>query len=138
MTQSPRKMNPLNLGLRAVLEISALMAIGLWAWGRGSWVSALVTILALSMVWGIFNVKGDPSRSGNAPVPVSGLFRLMLELAIFATAFFCLGIMGYVGLSRQFGLLLILHYLVSWRRVLWLLNRRGRHDPEADNGRGEL
>ena len=131
------KMNPLNLGLRLVLEISALMAIGLWAWGRGSWLSALITTVSLSMVWGIFNVKGDPSRSGNAPVQVSGLFRLLLELAIFTTAFFCLGIMGYVSLSRQFGLLLIIHYLLSWRRILWLLNQHGGSRGEPDNGREE-
>jgi hypothetical protein len=45
----------------------------------------LIPLLAAT-AWGVFNVKGDPSRSGKAPVPVPGIVRLLLELAFFGSA----------------------------------------------------
>lgn len=71
---------------------------------------------------GVFNVPGDPSRSGRAPVVVHGLVRLAIELAILG-----LGTWGLWTASPLLGgvvaVLVVFHYVVSWRRVTWLLGR---------------
>ena len=72
-----------NLSLRFGLELAALAGIGLWAsqMASGLWrIAAVAIAIALSMtLWTVFAVPDDPSRSGNAPVPVPGALRLALE-----------------------------------------------------------
>ncbi len=62
---TPPEMNPANLGLRFVLELSALTAVGFWGWARleglPRWLHAVGVPLALAAAWGVFNVPGDPS-----------------------------------------------------------------------------
>ena len=118
--------NPLNLALRFVLEIIALIALG--AWARTQYPGAMGNVLMIlvplwaAVLWGVFNVKGDPSRSGKAPVQVPGLIRLLLELSIFGSATW-----GLFTLSPAygwiFGSVALLHYLLSYDRVIWLLGR---------------
>lgn len=131
----PVRMHPVNLILRGLLELGALMAIGYWAWGLGGWIWAALAIGLFVLIWGVFNVPGDPSRGGGAPVRVPGLVRLCLEIVLFAWAFFALGGSGWVTLSKQFGNLLILHYILSWRRVLWLVSAKSdnadSHPPKG-------
>jgi hypothetical protein len=118
--------NPLNLAVRFLLEIIALVALG--AWGRARFPGllgfALMILLPLlaATVWGIFNVKGDPSRSGKAPVPVPGLLRLLIELAFFGFATWAL-----FDLNPTYGwifaAIILLHSILSYDRVAWLLKR---------------
>ena len=72
-----------NLALRFFLEIAALGGFGVLSWRLtdGLWrYSALIAVLApLMALWGVFAVPGDPSRAGNAPVPVSGTLRLAVN-----------------------------------------------------------
>ena len=80
--------NPINLSVRFILEIIALIALGAWAKSKfpgalGIVLMILIPLLA-AVAWGTVNVKDDPSRSGKAPVPVPGILRLMLELALLA------------------------------------------------------
>jgi hypothetical protein len=74
--------------------------------------------------WGTFAVPGDPSRSGKAPVPVPGIVRLILELAYFGAATWALFATGLATLGWAYGLAVILHYLASYDRVGWLLQKR--------------
>jgi hypothetical protein len=119
--------NPINLTVRFLLEILALVALG--AWAKTQYSGAMGTVLMIliplwaAALWRIFNVKGDPSRSGKAPVPVPGLIRLLLELSIFGSATWALSTLnptyGWI-----FGLVaLVVHYLLSYDRVIWLLER---------------
>ena len=118
--------NPLNLAVRFLLEIIALVAIG--AWARTQFPGTLGIILMIvfplfaAVVWGTFNVKGDPSRSGKAPVPVPGLVRLLLELAFFSFATWALFSLnptyGWI-----FGIVTLVHYVLSYDRIKWLLER---------------
>lgn len=82
--------HPVNLAFRLVLEISALVALGAGAYAVGSgpvaWLLAIAVPLIAALAWGTFNVPGDESRSGKAPVVVPGAIRLIIELALFATA----------------------------------------------------
>jgi hypothetical protein len=118
--------NPLNLVIRFLLEILALVAFGAWAKAQfpgilGFTLMILIPLLAAT-IWGVFNVKGDPSRSGKAPVPVPGFLRLALELIFFGLATLALFTLnptyGWI-----FGVFVVLHYIISYDRILWLLKR---------------
>lgn len=118
--------NPLNLAVRFLLEILALFALGAWARAQfpgalGFVLMVLIPLLAAT-AWGVFNVKGDPSRSGKAPVPVPGAVRLLLELAFFGSATFALFHLnptyGWI-----FGTVTLVHYALSYDRIVWLLKR---------------
>jgi hypothetical protein len=117
--------NPLNLLLRIILEIFALISLGSWGWVQsGGWIRYLLAIgipLGAAVLWGTFNVPDDPSRSGRAPVPVPGWFRLVLELAFFAFAAWGLYNVGSDLIAWIFTAVVLFHYAVSYDRILWLL-----------------
>jgi len=118
--------NPLNLAVRFILEIVALIAMGAWAKAQFSGATGYILMIAVplvaALIWGTFNVKGDPSRSGKAPVPVPGFIRLLIELAFFGFATRALFRLnptyGWI-----FGLVTLAHYLLSYDRIAWLLKR---------------
>lgn len=119
--------HPINLAIRFLLEVSALFSLGLWGWRSGNgWLrfalASLVPIIA-AVLWGTFAVPGDPSRSGTAPVAVPGVLRLVLELGIFACAAWALHHAGFTRASWMLGIIVALHYLISYDRILWLVNR---------------
>ncbi len=120
-------MNSANLALRFLLELSALTAFGMWAWGstEGVWRFGCVVLViaSLAAIWGVFAVPDDPSRSGAAPVPVPGRLRLSLELLILGGAgfaFFQAGLPLVGGLQVA---LVAFHYTFSIDRISWLLHR---------------
>jgi hypothetical protein len=120
-------MHPLNLALRFFLEVAALGGFGVLAWrsSEGGWrYLTVIAVLALLMtLWGVFAVPGDPSRSGNAPVPVSGSVRLVLELAVLlggAGAFYWA---GHNLAAFALAALVLIHYALSGERIAWLLQQ---------------
>jgi hypothetical protein len=117
--------NPYNLAFRFLLEIAALVCIGIWGWNLSDgWIHYVLAPglpVLIGAIWGIFAVPEDPSRSGKAPVPVSGIIRLILELTIFAIASWALLDMNHELMAASLGLLVLIHYLISYDRVLWLL-----------------
>lgn len=115
-----------NLSLRFLLELAALSGLGIAAWrmtsGAWRWVAVIAVPLSAAIIWGVFNVIDDPSRSGEAPVEVPGLLRLGIELVVLGT-----GIAAYFYADRPFigttlVALIIIHYVASWSRVQWLLD----------------
>ncbi len=120
--------NPINLALRFVLEMVALLALGKWGWqiGEGGmrYILALATPVLAAALWGTFAVPDDPSRSGKAPVPVPGLVRLLLELSIFALALWAVHITNSILWSWILGAAITIHYLASYDRVLWLIRTK--------------
>ena len=74
-------------------------------------------------LWGVFAVPDDPSRSGNAPVPVPGVVRLFLELAILLGGAYAWYLAGYTLFAGIFGTLIAFHYFLSAERVGWLLQQ---------------
>jgi hypothetical protein len=124
------RMRPLNLLSRFLLEIAALVALGNWGYGMVEnglrYVLAAGIPLLAAAVWGIFAVPGDPSRSGKAPVPVSGGLRLAIELAFFALAAFAMYASGMQTLALIFAAAIAVHYLVSIQRIKWLLAQKTR------------
>lgn len=116
--------HPINLALRFLLEIIALISIGQWSYCLTStfwkWIWVLLIPLLIALVWGVFNVPGDPSRSGAAPVIVPGLVRLFIELAVFAFASWALVQAGHGKWGIILAVVVILHYLISYDRISWL------------------
>jgi len=116
-------MHPANLALRFVLEL-----VMLWAWVElglhlaGWWLGVALVVGAASM-WVVFNVKGDPSRSGKAPVEVPGALRLALELGLFGGGVAGLAVArGWIA-AAVFGAALVVHHAASTTRIRWLLER---------------
>lgn len=119
--------HPINLVIRFLLELSALLALGVWGWqqaeGSLRFVLAVTIPLSAAILWGVFAVPGDPSRSGTAPIAVPGMLRLALELAVFGFATWALYQVGATGLSWTLGIAVTLHYLTSYDRLLWLIKQ---------------
>ena len=120
-------MNPINLALRFLLELTALGALAWWAssltgsWWR--WLAAVALVLLVALAWGVFAVPGDPSRGGQGIVKVPGLARLALELLVFGAGAYALKSLGRPNLALGFIALLAAHYAWSHERVAWLLKQ---------------
>jgi hypothetical protein len=99
--------------------------MGYWGWTQhqGPWrfVWGIGLPIVAMALWGTFRVPGDP---GDAPVAVSGVVRLALEGVEFGAAVWLLIASGRLSLGIGFGVVILLHYIVSYDRVGWLL--RGR------------
>ena len=119
--------HPINLAIRFLLELTALAAMGIWGWKLSDgWIRfvlvAAIPILAATL-WGIFAVPNDPSRSGAAPIVIPGLLRLAIEFAFFTFATWIFYDLTYTRLSWILGITVIIHYIVSYDRIMWLLSK---------------
>jgi hypothetical protein len=119
--------HPINLMVRFLLELCALAASGYWGWathkGALRYLLALGLPLLLAILWGTLAVPDDPSRSGRAPVPMPGIVRLVLELAVFAFAAWALYDAGRPALGLILSAVVVAHYIVSYDRIVWLVRR---------------
>jgi hypothetical protein len=119
--------HPINLAIRFLLELSALVSMGVWGWRQSeSWFRFLLALSApivAAVVWGTFAVPNDPSRSGAAPVAVPGILRLGIELVFFIFATWALYDLGFTRLSWTLGIIVALHYITSYDRILWLITQ---------------
>ncbi len=120
--------NPINLGFRFFLEMTALFIYGYRGWhasaGPLRYLLALGLPLIAAVLWGTFAVLGDPSRSGKAPIPITGFLRLFMEFVFFSLAVFLLINAGKEGMGWIFAGAVFLHYLLSYDRVFWLLKQK--------------
>jgi len=116
--------HPINLALRFLLEIAALLALGVWGWQKSEgWLRPLLAFgipVVAAVLWATFRVPGDP---GAAPVAVPGILRLIFELGLFALATWSLYSVQAVILAWIFGTVAVVHYIFSFDRILWLLKQ---------------
>jgi hypothetical protein len=119
--------HPVNLAVRFLFEIAALIALGLMGWQYGSgiyrYVFAIGIPLSAAICWATFAVPDDPSRSGKAIVRVPGLFRLFLESVFFVSAIWSFFITGATIVGWVYMTVVLIHYLVSYDRVVWLIRQ---------------
>lgn len=124
---TPPTMAGWNLALRFGLELAALGGLALAAWnlvpGPIRVPATVIVPVAAAVVWAVFNVIGDPSRSGAAPVEVPGPARLAIELAILGVGAVAFALAGWPNIGIAIAGAIAAHYAVSWPRVLWLLQR---------------
>ena len=119
--------NPINLAFRFLLELAGLFALGYWGWNSSSGIWRIVLgfgvpLLAAGM-WATFRVPGEPFHPQKAPVPVPGILRLLLEIVFFGFAAGLLIESGVSSLGWGFAAIVLIHYVASYDRVLWLLGR---------------
>jgi hypothetical protein len=114
--------HPLNLGLRFLLELVALFAMGYWGWtqhaGLARFLWAIGLPLVAAVLWGTFRVPGHP---GPAPVIVPGAVRLLLEAVFFGGAVWSLFASGRENCALVFSASVLIHYLASYDYVIELL-----------------
>lgn len=119
--------HPLNLGLRFILEMMALFSLAIWSWTQfEGWQRNILVIglpLLFALIWGIFAVPNDPSRSGKTVVKTPGLIRLILELGLFLLSGLALFYSGYHMVAAFYLLIVIIHYIISFDRIKWLLSQ---------------
>jgi Protein of unknown function (DUF2568) len=88
-----------NLGLRFLLELSALAAVGYWGWKAGDgatrWALAGAAVVAIGAVWALF-------VSPKATIEVSRPLQLAIELAVWVAAGTALLAAGHTGLALAF------------------------------------
>jgi hypothetical protein len=116
-----------NLGLRFLLELAALLGMGVEGWRLAPppwhWLAVLALPAAAAVPWGVFNVPGDPSRSGAAPLPVPGIIRLAVEFLVLFGGAVAFALAGYRTAGTVLAVLVVAHYALSWNRIGWLLER---------------
>jgi hypothetical protein len=119
--------HPINLAVRFLLEISGLVSLGIWGWEQSDgWLRFVLAIgipVICASIWGAFAVPDDPSRSGKAPIVTPGIIRLAIETGFFAFAIWSLYDIGFHKASLAFGIIVVLHYIVSYDRIKWLISQ---------------
>ena len=118
---------PGGLALRAGLEVAALVGLAAGGWALfdtpAAWFAAIALPVAGAIAWGVFNVPGDPARSGAAPVAVPGVARIGLELLLLVAGAAGLALAGWTWLAVIMVALVVLHYATTQKRLGWLLAR---------------
>lgn len=116
--------NIFNLALRFILEIVALIAIGYWGWAQHQGVLRYALAISLPVIaavlWATFRVAGEPN-SGPPIIAVPGPVRLILEVAFFGFAVWGLYNAQATNAAWILGGILVVHYLISYDRVWWLI-----------------
>ena len=119
--------HPINLAIRFLLELTALIVMGIWGWNQSEdwqrFVIAFGLPITAAAICGTFAVPNDPSRSGKAPVTIPGIVRLVFELAFFSFATWALYKLGHSNLAFVFGAIVAIHYLISYDRIKWLMKQ---------------
>lgn len=120
--------HPLNLAIRFLLEVMGIITFGAWGYhqsetGLGILLAVLLS-LGFAMLWGMFAVRDDPSRSGKTVVQTPGIIRLLLELGLFGVAAWMMLDLDYARIALIFGLTVTIHYIISYDRITWLLKQR--------------
>jgi hypothetical protein len=122
---TPPEMAGWNLTLRFGLELAALAGLATAAWtltsGTVRGIAVIAVPVAAAVVWGVFNVLDDPSRSGAAPIEVPGWTRLAIELLILGGGVIALAVAGRPKIAVGFAVLIALQYAGSWSRIEWLI-----------------
>lgn len=123
--------NPVNLTFRFLLEIIGLVGVfrlglevgtGLWRW-----VLAFGFTFAAMALWATFRVPGDRSAKGDAPYPVSGPVRLLIEILVLGGGVFGWFVAGPSWMAWSYLVALVVHYAISYDRIAWLFT--GSSEP---------
>lgn len=124
----PPEMAGWNLATRFGLEVAALVALGIAGWKLGAgatrWVLGVGLPVAAAVVWATFNVPGDPSRSGHAPIEVNGWIRLGIELVVLGAGAVAIWYAGSPALAVAYVAVAVAQYATALDRVGWLVEQK--------------
>lgn len=113
---------PLNLGLRFILEVFGFYALG--AYGLAAFdapwhvVAAIAFPFTAAIIWGVFRVPND---GGVPKVQVNGRLRLLIEFLFFSCAAAALVGRNESVVAGIYAVVILSHYVYSNERVkiLW-------------------
>ncbi|GAB2564846.1 YrdB family protein [Nocardia heshunensis] len=118
-------LNPVMLGVRFLLELTAVVSFGILGWRAFDtpWRFLLVVILpiAIAALWGTFAVPGDPSRNGEATVPVPGIIRLVVEVLVLGGGALALWGAELPTAALISAIILVAYQALAYDRIGWLL-----------------
>lgn len=102
----------MNLVLLFILEVCTIVAVSYWGFvvGKGIVFKILLGIgapLLIMMIWGLF---GSPA----AQIPLTGGYRILLEVTIFGCAILALLAVGKPTLAFVFGALVIVNKILMY------------------------
>jgi hypothetical protein len=121
-------LHPLNSAIRFLLEFAGILSFAKWGYHQSETsmriLLAILLPLLFAVLWGVFAVRNDPSRSGKTVVSTPGAIRLVLELILFGAATWMLFDLGHTLPALIYGAVLVLHYAFSWERIAWLLKQK--------------
>ncbi len=118
--------HPVNLLIRFLMEIAAMLIVGVWGWHETTivWQQYLLAIglpVIAATIWGVFRIPNDPNP---APVEVPGIVRLGYELFLFGFSTWALFDMSYIILGYIMGIVTLLSYATGYDRTLKMLKNR--------------
>jgi len=120
--------HPVNSAVRFFLELIAIATFGIWGYHQSDTslkiLLAILLPLGFALLWGVFAVKDDPSRSGKTVVQTPGIIRLLLELGLFGAAAWMMLDLNHSLVALIFGLTVVIHYFASFDRIAWLLKQK--------------
>jgi len=118
----------LNSAVRFLLEICAIATFGIWGYHQSETgiriLLAILLPLGFAVLWGVFAVRDDPSRSGKTVIQTPGILRLILELGLFGAAAWMMLDLDYSLIALIFGLTVLIHCIISYDRIAWLLKQK--------------
>ena len=121
-------MKEVNNAVRFLLELAALVTFAIWGYRQSDNGLRILLAIALpvgfALLWGVFAVKDDPSRSGKTVVQTPGIIRLIMEWVLFLVAVWMLYDLGMEMLAGFLLGALIIHYYFSGKRIRWLLKQK--------------
>lgn len=117
----------LNSGLRFLLELCALAAIGYGGWHLTEgpvlrWVVAVALVVIAAFAWGAFRLSGD---GGPPLVETLPQLRLLLEAIVFGGAAALLWNADQGRLALIFAAVIVIHHAIGYERTLKFLAGRG-------------
>ena len=106
-------MKSVNDGVRFILEMCALAAVGYWGWLTGNAVVTKVLLAAgavilLAVVWAVFRADAD------AVVEVSTGLRVLIEVVAFAVATAALVTVGRLRFAVIFALVAAINEVLNY------------------------
>lgn len=114
--------------IRFTLELAMLAGLAYWGYNLSQTTLvrlflAIVLPLGAAIAWGVFRAPGDQSAGKPGVVPVPGWVRLLLEFALFGLAVAGTWWSGSRIAAETLLTFTVLHYLMTWQRVWWLLRK---------------
>lgn len=104
--------------------MSVLSVLGVWAWAQTPSPYQIFTGLglpvAVAFAWARYRSK-EPGEAVTEEVRISPKLRLVFELLLFTSAVACLWDIGAMRATYLLTGLSLLHYGLSYDRVIWML-----------------